>query len=98
MFLRRKTKKARGVDYSDWHLCGSRRLQIQAARKTQLVHLKINTVLQSHALLRGFDGLPTFGSEPGNDLRGGMNGRGSACQSRSAADAREEFMAARWSW
>jgi len=47
------------------------RLQVGAARETNFVHLETDARLQAHALLGGFDRLPAFGTEQGNDLRGG---------------------------
>ena len=83
------------------------RLQIGTARETNLVHLESDAVLQAHALLGGFDGLPTFGSEQGNDLLSGNEGiaggdagprmfsinRGSAA---AEVIGRKRFESARW--
>ncbi len=47
------------------------RLKVGAPRETNFVHWETDAVLQAHALFGGFDGLPTFGTEQGNDLRRG---------------------------
>ena len=83
------------------------RLQIDPARETNLVHLESDAVLQAHTLLGGFDGLPAFGPEQGNDLLGGNErvaggnaGPGVLGENRGSAAAeivgRKRFASASW--
>jgi hypothetical protein len=88
MFLRRKTKSARGVGYSYWHLCRTVRT---ALGPRQQVVASLGKLDQSElaALRRGWDELPFLlrgETPPPRPLTAPLPGLGSACGAAANSD------------